>query len=102
MFIKPMSYYSTSRSFLHKAWGHGKFMASKVDGILRQGMEIYGAVRPIAQEAAQAYGSAKTKQALTNIDRGVSQASQRYQGARSQVNQAGALAERLAGVIGGY
>ena len=102
MFIKPLSYYSASKGFLAKSWGHGKFMASKIDGILRQGMEIYGAVKPIAQEAATAYGGAKTKQALANIDRGVSRASQRYEGARSQVNQAGALAERLAGAIGGY
>ena len=49
MFIKPLSYYSTSRGFLNKAWGHGKFMASKIDGIMRQGMDIYGAVKPIAQ-----------------------------------------------------
>ena len=102
MFSKPLSYYSASRGFLAKTWGHGKFMASKIDGIIRQGMDIYGAVKPIAQEAASAYGGSRTKQALTNIDRGVSQAAQRYQGARSQASQAGALAERLAGAIGGY
>ena len=102
MFIKPLSYYSASKNFLTKSWGHGKFMASKIDGILRQGMEIYGAVKPIAQEAAQAYGGARTKQALTNIDRGVSQAAQRYEGARAKTSEAGALVERLSGAIGGY
>ena len=102
MFIKPMSYYSTSRGFLAKTWGHGKFMASKIDGILRQGMDIYGAVKPIAQEAAQMYGGSRARQALTNIDKGVSQAAQRYQGARDQATKGGALVERLAGAIGGY
>ena len=85
-----------------ETWGHGKFMASKIDGILRQGMEIYGAVKPIAQEAATAFGGAQAKQALTNIDRNVSAAAQRYQGAKSQVTQAGSLVERLSGAIGGY
>ena len=97
-----MSYYSTSRGFLAKTWGHGKFMASKIDGILRQGMDIYGAVKPIAQEAAQMYGGSRARQALTNIDKGVSQAAQRYQGAREQATQGSALVERLAGAIGGY
>ena len=77
MFIKPMSYYSTSRGFLAKTWGHGKFMASKIDGILRQGMDIYGAVKPIAQEAAQMHRGSRARQVLTNIDKGVSQAAQR-------------------------
>ena len=99
MFIKPLSYYSTSRGFLKQAWGHGKFMASKIDGILRQGMDIYGAVKPIAQEAAQMYGGSQT---LAKIDRGVSQAAQRYQGARQQAMQGSALVDRLAGAIGGY
>ena len=102
MFIKPMSYYSTSRGFLAKSWGHCKFMASKIDGILRQGMDIYGAVKPIAQEAAQMYGGSRARQALTNIDKGVSQAAQRYQGAREQATKGSALVERLAGATGGY
>ena len=99
MFIKPLSYYSTSRGFLNKAWGHGKFMASKIDGIVRQGMDIYGAVKPIAQQAAQMYGGSN---ALANIDKGVSKAAQRYQGARDQATQGAAIVERLAGAIGGY
>ncbi len=85
-----------------KTWGHGKFMASKIDGLMRQGMDIYGAVKPIAQEAAQAYGGARTQQALTNIDRGVSQAAQRYGAAKGGVVKGAALAEKLAGSIGGY
>ena len=84
-----MSYYSTSRGFLAKTWGH-------------HGMDIYGAVKPIAQEAAQMYGGSRARQALTNIDKGVSQAAQRYQGAREQATKGGALVERLAGAIGGY
>ena len=102
MFIKPLSYYSTSKGFLAKSWGHGKFMASKIDGIMRQGMEIYGAVKPIAQEAAAAYGGAGAKQAIKNIDRSVSSASQRYSGVKTQVAQAGSIVERLSGAIGGY
>ena len=102
MFIKPLSYYSASKGFLTKSWGHGKFMASKIDGILRQGMEIYGAVKPIAQEAASAYGGAKAKQALTNVDRNIMGAAKQYQGIKSQVSQAGSLVERLSGAIGGY
>ena len=102
MFTKPLSYYSASRGFLAKTWGHGKFMASKIDGILRQGMDIYGAVKPIAQEAAAAYGGSRTKQALTNIDRGVSQAAQHYGAAKGGVVKGAALAEKLASSIGGY
>ena len=102
MFIKPLSYYSASKGFLTKSWGHGKFMASKIDGILRQGMEIYGAVKPIAQEAATAFGGARAQKALTNIDRSVSSAAQRYSGVKSQVAQAGSIVERLSGAIGGY
>ena len=64
--------------------------------------EIHGAVKPLSQEAATAIGGARAKQALTNIDRNVSSAAQRYQGVKSQVNQAGALVERLSGAIGGY
>ena len=99
MFIKPLNYYSTSRGFLNKAWGHGKFMASKIDGIMRQSMDIYGAVKPIAQEAAQAYGGAST---LAKMDKTVSRVSQRYQGARDQVTQGAALVDKVAGAIGGY
>ena len=102
MFIKPLNYYSASRGFLAKTWGHGKFMASTFDSIVRQGMDIYGAAKPIAQEIAGAYGGAKARQALTNVDSGVSKARQRYQGARDQVGQGGALVEKLSGAIGGY
>ena len=101
MFIKPLSYSSASKGFLAKSWGHGKFMASKIDGIMRQGMEIYGAVKPIAQEAIQMYGGVKARQELTNIDKGVSQAAQRYQGAREHASEGSALVERLAGAFGG-
>jgi hypothetical protein len=80
MFIKQLKHLSSSRGFLAKTWGHGKFMASKIDSIVRQGMDIYGAVKPIAQEIAGAYGGAKARQALTNIDHGVSKANQRYHG----------------------
>ena len=102
MFIKPLSYYSSSKKFLNKAWGHGKFLASKADSILRQGMEVYGAIKPIASEAAQMYGGTKAKQALPTIDRGISKASERYEGGKKQTSQGAALAERLAGAIGGY
>ena len=102
MFIKPLSYYSASKGFLAKTWGHGKFMASKIDGILRQGMEIYGAVKPIAHEAAAAYGGTKARQAVSSIDRGVSHASQRYDMAKGGVARGVALAEKLANSIGGY
>ena len=102
MFVKPMSYHSTSRGFLAKSWCHGKFMATKIDGLLRQGMGLYGAIKPIADEAVQMYGGSRARQALTNIDKGVSQAAQRYQGAREQATKGGALVERLAGAIGGY
>ncbi len=102
MFIKPHNYYSASRGFLAKTWGHGKFMASKIDGLLRHGMEIYGAVKPIAQEAAQAYGGTKTQQALAHVDRNVSRAAQGYGAAKGGVVKGAALAEKLAGSIGGY
>ena len=102
MFVKPLSYYSASRGFLAKTWGHGKFMASRIDGLLRHGMDIYGAVKPIAQEAAAAYGGTKARQALGNIDRGVSHASQRYDMAKGGVARGVALAEKLANSIGGY
>ena len=102
MFVKPLNYYSASRGFLAKTWGHGKFMASKIDGLMRHGMDIYGAVKPIAQEAAHAYGGARAQQALTNVDRGVSQAAQRYGAAKGGVVKGAALAEKLAGSIGGY
>ena len=100
MFIKPLNYYSTSRGFLNKAWGHGKFMASKIDGIMRQGMDIYGAVKPIMQEAAQAAGTGHGT--LSKVDRVVSQASNRYQGVRTQATQGAQIVDRLAGAIGGY
>ena len=100
MFIKPLSYYSTSRGFLNKAWGHGKFMASKVDSIMRQGMEIYGAVKPIAQEAAQMYGGGHG--AIAKVDQAVSQATNRYKGVRAQATQGSQIVDRLAGAIGGY
>ena len=102
MLVKPLNYYSASRGFLANTWGHGKFMASKIDSIVRQGMSIYGAVKPIAQEAANAYGGARARQALTNIDRGVSQAAQHYGAAKGGVVKGAALAEKLAGSIGGY
>ena len=102
MFVKPLSYYSASRGFLAKTWGHGKFMASKTDGILRHGMDIYGAVKPIAQEAAAAYGGTKARQAMSSIDRGVSHATQRYDLAKGGVVKGVALAEKLATSIGGY
>jgi hypothetical protein len=102
MFIKQLNHLQSSRGFLAKTWGHGKFMASKIDSIIRQGMNIYGAVKPVAQEIAGAYGGAKARQALTNIDQGVSKASQRYQGARDKAAQGGALVEKLSGAIGGY
>ncbi len=101
MFIKPQKYISASRDFLTKSWGHGKFMASKIDSIVRQGMNIYGAVAPIAQEVASAYGGGRTKQALANVDRGVSRVSQQYQGARAEVSEGAALAEKLGSAIGG-
>ena len=85
MFIKPLSYYSTSRGFLNKAWGHGKFMASKIDGLMRQGMDIYGAVKPIAQEAAQMYGGGYG--AIAKVDQAVAQATNRYKGVRAQATQ---------------
>ena len=99
MFIKPLSYYSTSRGFLNKAWGHGKFMASKIDGIMRQSMDIYGAVKPIAQEAAQMYGGGAH---LAKVDQAVSQAANRYKGVRAQATQGAQIVDRLAGAIGGY
>ena len=102
MFIKPLNYYSTSRAFLNKAWGHGKFMASKVDGILRQGMEIYGAVKPIAEEAANLYGGTKARQAMTHLDRNVSKAVKQYSSVRDQATQGSAIVDRLANSIGGY
>ena len=62
-------------------------MVAKIDGILRQGMGLYGAIKPIADEAVQMYGGSIARKALTNIDKGVSQAAQRYQGARDQATQ---------------
>ena len=102
MLIKPLNYYSTSRGFLNKAWGHGKVMASKIDSFVRQGMDIYGAVKPIAQEAAQAFGGARANQAIANVDRNISKAGRLYQGARDQAGHGAAIVDRLAGAIGGY
>ena len=102
MFVKPLNYLSTSRRFMGNAWGHGKFMASKFDSVMRQGMNVYSAVKPIVAEAAQMYGSTSTKRALNNIDRSVDQASQRYQGVRDQASKGSSIVARLAGAIGGY
>ena len=102
MFIKPLNYYSTTRGFLSKAYGHGKVMASKLDSILKQGMDIYGAVKPIAQEAASAYGGARTQQALSVVDKNIAKGAKMYQGYRSEAIKGAALAERLGNAIGGY
>ena len=77
-------------------------MASKIDSIMRQGMDIYGAIKPIAQDAAQAYGGSRAKKALSDIDRGVGRVAQIHKGAQQQASQASALVERLSGAIGGY
>ena len=102
MFLKPLSYGSHARSFMARTWAHGKVMASKADGLLRQGMHVYGAIKPIVQEAASAYGGARTQQALGNVDRTISKGYQQYKSARSDVVKGAALADRLASQIGGF
>ena len=77
-------------------------MASKVDSILRRGMDFYGAAKPIAQVAAAASGSTQVQQAVSMVDRNVAKAAQRYQGARDRATQGAALVERLSSSIGGY
>ncbi len=44
----------------------------------------------------------RARQTLTKIDRGVSQAAQHYGATKSGVVKGAALAEKLAGSIGGY
>ena len=102
MFLKPLSYGSHARSFMARTWAHGKVMASKADGLLRQGMQVYGAIKPIVQEAAGAYGGAKTHQALGTADKYISRGYQQYKAARGDVVKGAALADRLASQIGGF
>ena len=70
--------------------------------MLRQGLHVYGAIKPIVQEAAGAYGGARTQQALGNVDRTISKGYHQYKPARSDVVKGGALADRLASQIGGF
>ena len=85
-----------------RTWAHGKVMASKADGLLRQGMHVYGAIKPIAQEAATALGNARTQQALGTADKYISKGYQQYKSTRGDVVKGAALADRLASQIGGF
>ena len=85
-----------------RTWAHGKVMASKANGLMRQGMQVYGAIKPIVQEAATAYGGGRTQQALGTADKYISKGYQQYKSARSDVVKGAALADRLASQIGGF
>ncbi len=99
MFIKPLNYYAASKNFLTKNWAHGKALASKFDGLVKSGLELYGNVAPIVHEASKIYGGGT---ALRNVDQHVQKAAGAYSGYRARAEHAGNVAERLGAAIGGY
>ena len=76
-------------------------MASKIDGILRQSMDIYGAVKPIAQEAAQNVRGLQSQAGAHQYGQGGVTSCPALSG-RTRPTKGGALVERLAGAIGEY
>ena len=102
MHLKPYNYLRSSKQFLSKAWGHGKVLGAKLDGLIGQGAAMYGAVAPIVGEAAQRYGSAETQQALKTFHKGVGRHAERYQSIRDEAGRASELVDRLGSAIGGF
>ena len=102
MFQKPQQYMHRARSFLTTAAHRGRHLASAMDGAVQSGLTMYGAARPILQEAASRYASPGQQAALQTVNRGVDQAAAHYGRLRGEATHASGLLERLSGAIGGY
>ena len=102
MYLKPYNYYCSSKQFLAKAWGHGKAMGTKLDGLIGQGANMYSTLAPLVNEAAIAYGGGATKSNLYKLHEGVHGGLKKYSEIRGEAQRAGDLVERFGGAIGGF
>ena len=102
MIGKPYNYVHSSKQFLAKAWGHGKVLGAKLDGLIGHGTAMYGAVAPIAHEVASRYGSPQQQAALGAFHKGVERQADRYHQIKGEAGRASELVDRLGSAIGGF
>ena len=100
-FLRPLSYYSTARDYLGKAYHSGRHFLSRVDGAAQATFEVLRAAKPIIAEAANIYAGKETKALLNRASQAVDAAEQIHGRARMEASRVGGFASRLA-AAGGY
>ena len=100
-FLRPLSYYSTARDYLGKAYHSGRHFLSRIDGAAKMTFDVLKAARPIIAEAANLYGGSETKALLNRASQGLDAAQKIHGRARMEASRVGGFASRLASA-GGY
>ena len=56
MFAKPGKYIARAKEFLGRQYGQGKLMASRIDGYMRKGYDLYQRTAPVLQAISDVSG----------------------------------------------
>ena len=99
MFGKPRKYIARAKEFLGRQYGQGKLMASRIDGYMRRGYDLYQRTAPVLQAISDVsgVGGGHLKQMKNTIYSGAKE----YERLRNQIASNSAKAEQAAATISG-